>query len=96
MIQYNILYFNRQVYFKINKVSKSKFYDSIGTRPFLQNISFFAVSSNMLLNESDHNKQIVHQAFMDGLNKGVVKPMRSRVVTSSFGLGGGNIFDTMR
>jgi len=48
----------------------------------------------MLLNESDHNKQIVHQAFMDGLNKGVVKPMRSRVVTSSFG--DGSIFDTMR
>jgi len=48
----------------------------------------------MLLNESDHNKQIVQQAFMDGLNKGVVKPMRSRVVTSS--LSGGNIFDTMR
>eukprot|EP00102_Acyrthosiphon_pisum_P016442 XP_008187406.1 PREDICTED: fatty acid synthase-like [Acyrthosiphon pisum] len=66
----------------------------LGTRIFLRNTSFFAVSSNMLLNESDHNKQIVQQALMDGLNKGIVKPMRSRIVTSSFG--GGNIFDTMR
>lgn len=48
----------------------------------------------MLLNESDQNKQIVQQVFMNGLNKGVVKPMRSHVVTSSFS--GGNIFDTMR
>jgi len=58
----------------------------------LQDISFFAVGSNMLLNESDHNKQIVQQAFMDGLNKGVIKPLRSHVLTSS----GGNIFETMR
>lgn len=63
-------------------------------RLFLRNIALFAVSSDKLLNESDLNKQIVQQAFMDGLNEGVVKPLRSYVITPS--LSGGNIFDTMR
>ncbi|CAI6347084.1 unnamed protein product [Macrosiphum euphorbiae] len=66
----------------------------LGTRIFLQNISFFAVGSNTLLNESVETKQIVQQAFMDGLNKGVIKPFRSHVVTTSSI--GNNMFDSMR
>jgi len=52
----------------------------------LQDISFFAVSSTLLLNESVENKQIVQQAFMDGLNKGVIKPFKSYVLTPPFSI----------
>jgi len=48
----------------------------------------------MLLNESVENKQIVQQAFMDGLTKGVIKPLSSHVLTSLFS--GSYIFETMR
>ncbi|XP_029343545.1 fatty acid synthase [Acyrthosiphon pisum] len=65
----------------------------LGTRIFLQNISFFAIGSNTLLNESVETKKKVRQAFMDGLNKGVIKPFRSHVVTSS--LSGSKMFDKM-
>lgn len=61
---------------------------------FLKNISLSAISSNLLLNESDKSKEIIQQAFMNGLNKGVVKPFRSRVVTSS--LGANKMFDAIR
>jgi len=60
----------------------------------LQDISFFAVGSNMLLNESVENKQIVQQAFMDGLNNSVIQPYRNNVITTS--MSDSNIFDTMR
>uniref|UniRef100_A0A2H8TDM0 Fatty acid synthase n=1 Tax=Melanaphis sacchari TaxID=742174 RepID=A0A2H8TDM0_9HEMI len=66
----------------------------IGMRIFLQNTSFFAVSPNNLLNESVENKQIIKQIFMDGLNRGVIKPFRSRVLTTS--LSDCNMFDMMR
>jgi len=66
----------------------------IGTRLFLENVSFFAVGSNTLLNESVETKKIVRQAFMDGLNKGVIKPFHSHVVTTSSS--GNKLFDTMR
>lgn len=51
-----------------------------GTRIFLQNTSFSVVTYNMLLNESDHNKQIIQKAFMDGLIKGVIKPFPGSIL----------------
>lgn len=65
-----------------------------GTRIFLQNTSFFAVSTDMLLNESDRNKQIVRKSFADGLNRGIIKPFRSTALTPPFNIG--SIFDAMR
>lgn len=60
----------------------------------MQNTSFFAVGSEMFLNESSQNKQTVQQAFLDGLNKGVIKPFPCQVVTSS--LSGGKMFESMK
>ncbi|XP_026822789.1 fatty acid synthase-like, partial [Rhopalosiphum maidis] len=66
----------------------------LGTRIFLQDTSFFTISSGILLNESVLNKQIVQQALMNGLNEGVLKPIRNYFVITS--LNGINIFNTMR
>lgn len=52
----------------------------------MKNTSFFAVSSNMLLNESVYNKQIVQRAFLDGLHRGVIKPFNSYVLTPPFSI----------
>lgn len=48
----------------------------------------------MMLNESDENKLIIQQAIMSGLNKGIVKPFRSHVLTAPFTTD--KIFATMR
>jgi len=75
-------------------ILKNKYYNSKGTRVFLRNTSFFTISSSILLNESVLNKQIVQQAFTEGLNEGVIKPFHRHVVTTS--LSGVNVFNTMR
>ncbi|CAH1725990.1 unnamed protein product [Aphis gossypii] len=66
----------------------------LGTRVFLKNTAFFTISSSILLNESVLNKQIVQQAFTEGLIEGVIKPFHRNVVTTS--LSGVNVFNTMR
>lgn len=64
-----------------------------GTRIFLKNISYSVVSSSQLLNESDHNKQVIREAFLNGLNEGVINPFCNHVTTiSSIN---STIFDTM-
>lgn len=65
-----------------------------GTRQFLRNTSFYAVGSDMLLNESDNNRLIIQQAITDGLNKGTVKPFRRHVLTAPFT--SDKTFDAMR
>lgn len=61
---------------------------------FLRDISFTVVSSDMLLNETDHNKQIVQKAFINGLNDGVVKPINRCVLNKPFTIN--SISDAMR
>lgn len=65
-----------------------------GTRQFLRDTSFSAVGSDMLLNENDENKIIIQQAIMSGLNKGIVKPFRSHVLSAPFT--SDKVFATMR
>lgn len=65
-----------------------------GTRIFLKNTSFSVVTYDMLLNESDHNKQIVQKAFMNGLIKGVIKPFPGSVLRMP--LSSSTILNTMR
>lgn len=48
----------------------------------------------MLIDEIDRNKQIVQQAFTNGLNKNVVKPFNKGILKTSFG--NSCMFDTMR
>ncbi|XP_016657076.1 fatty acid synthase isoform X4 [Acyrthosiphon pisum] len=66
----------------------------LGSRIFNFSTSFFSIGSSRLLNENIENKQILQQAFINGLNKGVIKPFRSHVVTTLSS--GNNLFDTMR
>lgn len=63
-------------------------------RIFLQNTAFFFVNSNLLINDSDKNKEIVKRAFSDGLKKGIIKPFQRNVL--KIPINNSKIFETMR
>ncbi|VVC44020.1 Acyl transferase/acyl hydrolase/lysophospholipase,Acyl transferase,Malonyl-CoA [Cinara cedri] len=67
--------------------------ENLETRIFLQNTAFYFVSSNLLINESDENKEIVKQAFSDGLKKGITKPFEKNVLETP--ISNSKIFEAM-
>lgn len=52
------------------------------------------MTSSMLFNENNRNKQIVWQAFMDGLKEGVIKPFSKCVLKTPYN--SNTLFDTVR
>ncbi|XP_050542024.1 fatty acid synthase-like isoform X2 [Daktulosphaira vitifoliae] len=64
--------------------SDMKRYKKLGLKIFLENISFYTIFSKKFLNECDETKRIVHKEFMNGLSRGIIKPLKKTIVPMSF------------
>ncbi|XP_050542017.1 fatty acid synthase-like [Daktulosphaira vitifoliae] len=58
-------------------------YEKLGSRIFIHNVSFYAISSYRLFEESEKNKQIIHDAILNGLKQGFIKPLKGKFFSSS-------------
>ncbi|XP_050423058.1 fatty acid synthase-like [Adelges cooleyi] len=54
--------------------------ENMGTRIFLKDLSFYSITSYMLMTACNENKLVIQKAFKKGLNQGVIQSINGNVV----------------
>ncbi|XP_050438841.1 fatty acid synthase-like [Adelges cooleyi] len=67
--------------------------ENMGTRIFLKDLSFYSITSYMLMTACNENKRIVQEAFAKGLNQGVIIPINDVV---KLPLSSEKLFDSLK